>query len=91
MGEFNPNEILLDMQTLHFSDEGKEKLENLRKNLYYCAPELLGNRFFNGYNNKMGLCAILSKYTTDEIASEVNIKYDAIVNSYKKWKNKDSM
>jgi hypothetical protein len=91
MGEFNPNEILLDMQTLHFSDEGKEKLENLRKNLYYCAPELLGNRFFNGYNNKMGLCAILSKYTTAEIASEVNIKYDAIVNSYKKWKNKDSM
>jgi hypothetical protein len=86
MTEFNPNDILLDMQKLNFPEEAKEKLEYLRKNLYYCAPELIGERFFNGHNNKMGLCEILSTYTTDEIVSEVDIKYNAIVNAFKKWK-----
>ena len=85
--EFNTNEILLEMQQLDFPPNAKKALERLRQNIYYCAPEVLGDRFFNGQSNTMGICEILTKYTTDDIAKEVDQKYADIVDKYTKWKN----
>ena len=90
MEKFDSNKILLDLQTLNFKSGGHEKLETLRKNLYYSAPELLGSHFFNGWKSTMGLCAILTEYTTDEIQDEVDNRFNNIVTSFEEWKkNKD--
>jgi hypothetical protein len=45
---FDTNEILNNLQNINFSEDAKIKLEKLRKELYYVAPEYLGERFFNG-------------------------------------------
>jgi hypothetical protein len=82
---FDTNEILNNLQNINFSEDAKIKLEKLRKELYYVAPEYLGERFFNGYKSTDGLCAILQRYTTDDIEAEVQTKYNEIVESYIKW------
>ena len=86
MEHFNTNEILLEMQQLNFPTDAKKALEKLRQNIYYCAPEVLGDRFFNGHSDTMGICEILTEYTTDDIANEVDEKYEEILKKYAKWK-----
>ena len=94
MQDFDPDKFLQDLQNSNLPDEAKDKCEILRKNLYYVAPEFLGEYFFNGFKTTWGLCKILETYAnnnySEELQNDMTKRYKIIYTSYEKWKEQNN-